>query len=356
MDTVRFGIIGLHNHYHAYPMADYLKRGIAHAKLVAVSDERENYAESFASRYGIDGSYTDYRRLLDLKDVDAVIVTSYTTAHAEHVRACAEAGKHILLDKPIAASMEDAWGIVADVEKNKVKLMMAYLLRFIPAYRKAKELISEGVIGTPVSAVYSIRVPLGFIKDSPDAKAPGWYADPSRGGRGGFMDHGVHFTDFFRWMFESEAKNVFGRIANLTYKDVPVEDYGIAVMTLESGAICTVESTWHAADWYFPDKCTITGTEGEIEFHYQKSPQLEVAGNRAPYIGRLHFDWKGEDRYEVCYRAIVEDFADCIINDRAPVPDAVDGAKALEMILGAYQSHEQNKAIDLPLRGRGRTQ
>ena len=219
-----------------------------------------------------------------------------------------------------------------------MKLLMAYLLRYIPAYVKVKQLIDEGVIGTVVSAFYSIRVPLGFIKDTPDAANPGWYADPAKGGKGGFMDHGVHFTDFFRWIFESEAQSVSAKIANLTYKDIPVDDYGIAIVTLRSGAICTVESTWHAADWYNPDRCTLTGTDGEIELHYQKSPQVEVSGNRAPYIGRVGFDWKGEERYDICYRAILEDFVDCIRKNRDPVPGALDGKRALEIILAGYQS------------------
>ncbi len=328
-------------------MAEYLKRGVPGAELAAVYDEREDYAEKFAARFGVETACTDYRRLLDRKDIDAVIVTSYTTAHAEHVEAFAQAGKNILLDKPIAASREDARRIVAAVNRYRVKLLMAYLLRYIPAYKRVKDLVTEGVIGTPVSAVYSIRVPLGFIRDTPEATSPGWYADPTKGGRGGFMDHGVHFTDFFRWIFESEARSVSAKIANLTNKDIPVDDYGIAIITMESGAVCTVESTWHAADWYDPDRCTLTGTEGEIELHYQKSPQIEVSGNRAPYIGRVGFDWKGEDRYQVCYRAIIEDFLDCIRNDRTPVPGAQDGQRALEMVLAAYESDRQKHEVDL---------
>jgi len=353
MDTVRFGVIGLHNHYHAYPMGEYLKRGIPNAKLVAVADERERYAREFAAAYDAEAYYTDYRRLLDRKDIDAVIVTSYTSAHAEHVEACAEAGKHVLLDKPIATTLVDAERIVRAVDRSRVKLLMGYGLHYIPAYLKAKQLIEEGVIGKPVSAIYSIRVPVSFIHEAPDVPTQGWYTDPIKGGGGGFIDHGVHFTDFFRWMFSSEAESVVARIANLTYKDLPVEDYGIAIIRMMSGAICTVESTWHAAEWYgptaSPDRCSLTGTEGEIEFHYQKSPQIEVAGMRAPYNGRYYFDWKGEERYEIAYRAMIEDLVRCIRDGATPSPDARDGYKALEIVLAAYRSHETNQAVYLPL-------
>jgi len=119
--------------------------------------------------------------------------------------------------------------------------------------------------------------------------------------------------------------------------------------------VVTIESTWHAAEWYgpmaSPDRCTLTGTDGEIEFHYQKSPQIEIASRHAPYQGRVHLDWEGEDRYEVCYRNLLVDFADAIRNGRNPHPDATDGLKALEMVLGAYESDKTNQTITLPLQG-----
>ena len=321
METIRLGIIGLHNHYHAYPMAEYLKRGIPGVELTAVSDERDDYAEKFSRRFGAKASYTDYRRVLERKDIDAVIVTSiYHRARRSRRGDCAVRQAHPIgqahcrvLGRRIAN--RHGSGEAQDEASHGVSPSIHPCLREGKATHRAK-----GSLARLVSAFYSIRVPLGFIKDTPDAANPGWYADPAKGGKGGFMDHGVHFTDFFRWIFESEAQSVSAKIANLTYKDIPVDDYGIAIVTLRSGAICTVESTWHAADWYNPDRCTLTGTEGEIELHYQKSPQVEVSGNRAPYIGRVGFDWKGEERYDICYRAILEDFVDCIRKNRDPVP------------------------------------
>lgn len=353
MSDVRLGVIGLHNHYHAYPMAEFLQRGIDGAELVAVADEREQEARVFAERYGVPTWTTDYRELLSRDDISAVIVTSYTSAHAEHVEAAAESGKHVLLDKPIATTLEDAERIVE--AGRQVKVMLAYLLRFLPAYRKAHEIVASGGVGELVSGLYSIRVPAGFIKDTPDATAQGWYADPEKAGGGGFLDHAVHFTDFFRWFFGSEASSVIARIGALTYRDLGVDDYGIAVYSLENGAIVTVESTWHAADWYgplsSPDRCTLTGTRGEIELHYQKSPQIEIASLDDPYRGRVYLDWAGEDRYEVCYRNLVEEFVACIRDDRPPQPDADDGRRALEMALAAYASDRENRAIEFPLQG-----
>jgi predicted dehydrogenase len=348
---LRLGVVGLHNHYHAYPLAEQIERGIDGVRLVAVADERGELARAFAARY-CEGDWTDsYEELISRDDVDAVIVTSDTASHADHVEAAAAAGKHVLLDKPIATTLADADRIVAASER--VNVMLAHLLRFLPANVRAYEAVRQGAVGRLVSGTYSIRVPLDFIKDSPDADSQGWYADPERGGGGGFLDHAVHFTDFFRWFFESEAASVVARIANVVHKDLEVDDYGIAVYTLESGAIVTVESTWHAPGWYAPltspDRCSLTGTDGEIELHYQTSPQLEIQGNTPPYDHRSYVDFVGDDRYERCYRDMLVEFAATISEDRTPSPGALDGRRALEWALAAYESEREGRAVSLPL-------
>lgn len=348
--VIRIGIVGLHNHYHAYPFAKELVRGVPGLELVGVADERADLAAEFAEEYGCDWT-TDYAALINRADVDAVIVTSYTSAHADHVELAAAAGKPVLLDKPISTTLADADRIVE--AGTKVKVMLAYLLRFLPAYQAIKADVDAGAVGDLVSGFYSIRFPVGAITDRPGVTEQGWYADPIRGGGGGFLDHGVHFTDFFRWFFGSDAASVTAHIGSLTYKDLGVEDYGIATYTLRNGAIVTVESTWHAPDYFAPlnspDHASLSGTRGEIELHYQKSPQTEIQGVDEPWRGRRYRDFTGEDRYEACYRNLLIAFEECIRLDTAPVPDAVDGRHALEMILGAYESHRTGTRVEFPM-------
>ncbi|GAA4439963.1 Gfo/Idh/MocA family protein [Phytohabitans houttuyneae] len=352
MADLGIGIVGLHNHYHAYPFADYLRRGLPGLRLVGVADERTDLAKEFAAAY-CDGSWTaDYAELIRRDDVDAVIITSYTSAHADHVELAAEAGKPVLLDKPIATTMADARRIAAAGER--VKVMMAYLLRYLPVYRQALEAVRAGAVGDLTSGFYSIRFPVGAITDSPLTSEQGWYADPVRGGGGGFLDHGVHFTDFFRWFFGAEAVDVSARIGTLTYKHLGVEDYGIATYTLDTGAIVTVESTWHAADYFgpltSPDHASLSGTRGEIELHYQKSPQTEIQGVDEPWTGRRYVDLVGEERYEACYRDLLLAFRDWVGGAEPDgLPTAEDGLKALEMILAAYEADRTGTRVTFPL-------
>jgi predicted dehydrogenase len=352
MKNLRLAIVGLHNHYHAIPFADELQKGIPGMRLIAVSDERQSLVKGWAEGRGLEWT-TDSLSLINRQDIDAVIITSYTSAHAGEVEAAAAAGKPVLLDKPIATTLADADRIVA--ASRKVKVMMAYLLRFIPAYREAWAAKEKGAIGKLVSGTYSIRVPAEFIKDSPGADHMGWYIDPIKGGGGGFLDHGVHFTDFFRWFFASDPASVVSTIGNLTYPELKTDDYGIATYTLKSGAIVTVESTWHAGGWFAPltspDRATVNGTKGEIEFHYQKSPQIEIQGVEAPWRERRTVDFVGRERYEDCYRNLLIEFRDVVAEDREAIPSAADGRAALEMVLAAYAANNTGKRVHFPYNG-----
>jgi predicted dehydrogenase len=348
-NIIRLGVIGLHNHYHVYPMAAYLSRGLPGLQLVSVYDERKDLAEEFCRTYGVAERFDSRDALLKDSAIDAVLVMSDTGSHYDDVLASVCQHKHVLLDKPIAISTEQAAEMVAAAEQEGVLLMMAYLIRYLPAYRKAKEIIENGRIGKPLTMKIGIRCPLHFIRDHPKADYPGWYVDPKRGGAGGFLDHGIHYADTLRFLLGSEPVNVVGKIAKLTDHEIAVDDYGVCIVTTDQSQIVTIESTWHAPDWYAPltsqEECLIVGTKGEIHIHYQRSPQLEVSGDGS--VGREYFDWLGEDRYEICYRDSLLDFAESIRLGRPLSATGVDGYKALRIIEGAYQSSELGRSVDL---------
>lgn len=347
--TVRLGVLGLHNHYHIYPMAEYLRRGINGVQLVAVYDERKELAEDFAKAYNVPDVHGSREDLLSQPELDAVLVMSYTASHHDDVLACAKCHKHILLDKPIAVNSREAMQMVQAAEEANVVFMMAYLIRYLPAYKKAKELIQSGVIGRPLTMKISIRCPLGFIRDNPNATHPGWYTDPKRGGAGGFLDHGIHYADAMRFLLGSEPVKVFGKVCKVTDHQIEVDDYGVCVVTTDSGQIVTIESTWHAPKWYAPltsqEECLVVGTEGELHVHYQKSPQLEVSGNGI--VGREYYDWLDEERYEVCYRDILFDFASVIREGRQAPVTGRDGQLAFSVIEGSYLSSQTGREINL---------
>jgi predicted dehydrogenase len=348
-NPIKLGIIGLHNHYHIYPMADYLAKGIPGLEMVSVYDERNELADRFAKRYSVPEVHDSRESLLERSDIDAVLIMSDTASHREDLIACAERKKHVLLDKPIALNVKEATEMVQVAEDAGIIFQMAYLIRYLPSYRKARQLILDGVIGKPLTMKIGIRCPLQFIRDNPDATEPGWYTDPKRGGAGGFMDHGIHYSDTLRFLLGSEAVEVFGKVAKVTDHPIEVDDYGVCVVTTNRKEIVTIESTWHAPAWYAPltsqEECLIVGTNGEIHVHYQKSPQLEVSGKQG--TGRQYYDWLGEERYEVCYRDALIDFAATIRSGNSPSVSGQDGKSALEIIEAAYRSSNAGTIVRL---------
>jgi predicted dehydrogenase len=230
--------------------------------------------------------------------------------------------------------------MVAAAEAAGTILMLAYHVRFLPVYQKALALIEEGVIGRPLTMKMSIRCPLKYVMDTPGSSTPGWYADPALAGGGGFLDHAVHYADAMRYLLGSEGRHVIGKIAKLTDHQLAVDDYGVCIITTEEGQLVTIESTWHAAEWYSPmaspEECLIVGTEGEIHVHHQKSPQLEVSGKGI--AGRQYFDWSGDDRQMIAYRNLVAAFARAIDSGTDPGVDGTDGLKALAIIEAAHKS------------------
>jgi predicted dehydrogenase len=346
---IRLGIIGLHNHYHIYPMADYLAKGTPGLQLVSVYDERSAQAEKFAKQYSVPEVHKSRESLLENSGIDAVLIMSDTASHREDLIACAKHQKHVLLDKPIALNVKEAAEMVQVAGEAGILFQMAYLIRYLPAYKKARQLICDGVIGRPLTMKIGIRCPLQFIRDNPDATEPGWYTDPKRGGAGGFMDHGIHYSDTLRFLLGSEAVEVFGKVAKLTDHPITVDDYGVCIVTTDRKEIVTIESTWHAPAWYAPltsqEECLIVGSEGEIHIHYQKSPQLEVSGKQG--TGREYYDWLGEERYEICYRDVLIDFAAAIRSGQEPSVSGKDGKAALEIIEAAYRSSDSGAVVSL---------
>jgi len=347
--TVKLGVLGLHNHYHAFPMADYAHRGIDGVEILSVFDERQHHAADYARQFGIARVARSRDELLADPDLAGVLVMSHTAAHHDDVLACAAAVKHVLVDKPIALTVSQAKVMVDAADAAGVILMLAYHVRFLPVYQKARALIEDGTIGRPLTMKMSIRCPLQYVTDTPTSETPGWYVDPALAGGGGFLDHAVHYTDAMRYLLGSEGVRVVGKIARLTDHDIDLDDYGVCVVTTDRDQLVTIESTWHAADWYSPmaspEECLIVGTEGEIHVHHQKSPQLEVSGRGI--AGRHYFDWQGDDRQMVAYRNMVVSFARAIETGAAPGVDGIDGMKALAIVEAAQKSSDAGREVDV---------
>src|SRR6516162_8826667 len=144
MDQVRVAIIGsaFSSNIHAEALQE-----VPEARIVAACSPSKSHVEEFVRKWRIPDSATDYRKLLDRKDIDALVVGIPNDLHREVVVAAAKARKHVIVEKPLAHTLDDADAMVRACAKHKVKLMYAETICFSPKYTRAKELVEERAIG-----------------------------------------------------------------------------------------------------------------------------------------------------------------------------------------------------------------
>lgn len=355
MKKIRLGVVGLNNWYHAYPFTDVASKS-SDVELVVIADEEAEHAKWGAEKYGAKRWTTDLESVVNDPDIDAIVLTVYTTRHAEMGIKAAKKGKHILCDKPIEATFEKSIEFAKAVKENNIKLHMSFPRRFSPQYIKAKELIQSGAIGEPIAIVETGRWPLPRVK--PTDTSIGWYADPKKAGVGAFGDHAVHQVDSYRWLLEDEVEEVQGKMANLVYKDFEVEDYGIAILKFKRGVVATVESSWTTnLPGQVLNELFIQGSKGDITIS-RKAPQLTLHYKNDIVDGGIQLDINEGPIIEVVaghnirynqYRGVFESFIKSVLEDKPTAANEDDGVAAVEIFEAAYLSDKEKRVVKLPL-------
>jgi predicted dehydrogenase len=273
------------------------------SELVAVSRARSELAEEFARAFAVPRWYGDWRAMIADRDVDAVYIATPVNVHAAQAIAAAEAGKHVLCEKPMAMNVGECDRIIAACRNNGVALGVAYYRRFYPVIARIKAILASGDLGDPVLAQID-----AFEQFKPSAASPrAWLLRKSESGGGPMMDFGCHRLEVLL--------NVFGPVRAVTsivsnaILGREVEDTAIASLQFERGACATVTVT-HAADEP-RDSVSIFATRGSLQVKSLNTGELIVAAAGAqrveshPPAANLH-------------QPLVEDFVDAALNNRTP--------------------------------------
>lgn len=349
-------IIGLDHWYWAYGCA-YSIAISPKVELIAICDTNEEKAKKMANVYGAKRYYKDYKELLEDREVDAVIITTTTDMHDEVAVAAAKAGKDILVGKPISRTLQGADLIIKEAEKAGIKLMA--MAAGPSRGDRIKKLIDEGVIGKPC-VIHSNLLAIPPLCE-PGVDKPGWFADPHKASGGGFIDHAVYAVGKLRWYFNSEVKRVYSEMEKFIYKDWDVEDYGMATLKFENGAMATLESTFTAPSRSHGGMIII-GTEGEIEV---KGGMISIWSKKDPYKERQTFEMLppnpvydrtyAEIKVPIppgvaSYKPTADEFVNYIITGKEPLGKPQDARIALEVCLAAYESVKTGGVVKLPLK------
>lgn len=344
----RVAILGLGHWYSSYGLARALPE-YPNAELVAAAWDDSAQLDEFTTTFGIRG-YASAEDLLAREQVDIVHIASPVSAIRDHVILAAGAGKHIVLGKPMAMTIQEADEIVAAVTHAGIVCMpFQGIMRLRLADLKAR--LDSGEIGE--IAVLHQTSRWSIAEDWYDSGRPGWFADPHHVPGGAFVDEGIYWVDLFRWLTGSDIVEVEARMRNLVHKDIAVEDWGMATFTFANGVIATLEAAWtiNAPRKTGPSpkqnaviRLEVVGTRGEIIDQWFRAPGRAVlaAGAR---------DWVFERQSEVPFAPAVPfplgHLIDCLETGKPPVADIREAHRSFVATMAAYQSARQRRAIRL---------
>lgn len=316
---IRLGIVSFaHQHNYGFAAGALTLPGVS---ISAVWDADPEIGAAAAVQFGTDFE-PNLDALLARDDIDAVIIGSENINHAPHTIAAANAGKHVLCEKPLATTVEDAQAMVDACEQNGVKLQTAFPVRFIPSTVALRDAVRSGAIGKPL--IVTARNP-GYCPQR-------WFIDKALSGGGAVMDHTVHVVDVLRWMFDAEVTEVYAEIATRIY-DFDVDDTGLLMMKLSNGITASLDTSWSRNDaWPTWGGITIDviGEEGVLSLD-AFADVLEVANARTGEFSWMPVEGLGDSE-------MVRGFVEAIRNDRPTQPSGIDGLRAVEVTLAAYAS------------------
>jgi predicted dehydrogenase len=309
------------------------------AKVIVLCDKDKGCAESNAPIYGAD-AHTNYCDILRRKDIDIIDICLPHHLHAKAAIEAAEAGKHVLVEKPIATTLKDADDMIKAAKKAGVKFMVAENHAFVPSHMLAKEMVDQGRIGRVFLAkAYEI------VGDVPVEYS--WKTSPAA--LGSLLDMGVHRFFVLRWIM-GEVKSVFAFAEKLACElETDNDDTAVIALKFKNGALGGVDLTCCAVSEP-TNRLELYGTKGTIiEDHMWEQPLMycsyqsgfETEGWVKPEVEHAPFP----GYYGISFRNEVEHFVDCVLNDKQPKVTGEDGRAALKIALLAYKSVKTRKVV-----------
>jgi myo-inositol 2-dehydrogenase/D-chiro-inositol 1-dehydrogenase len=271
--------------------------------------------------------------LIDDPEIDAIAVVSPTSQHREHIERCAEAGKAIFAEKPLAGTMEDTLAVAETVRRTGIPFQIGFMRRFDPSYARARDLIEQGAIG-------SIEMFRGLTCDGMPP------VDYLRTSGGLFKDVAVHDIDAARFLTGEEIVSVYATGAILIepqlaeFDDI---DHGVITMRFANGALGVIQNAWRAPYGY-DIRAEVHGSNGKVIAEVDAREPTALYTDRSYSFRRHHLF---VERFVDAYRLEVQAFVDAVRAGRTPAPGIDDGVKAFAIADAATISRQQNRWIDI---------
>ncbi|WP_077325559.1 Gfo/Idh/MocA family protein [Virgibacillus siamensis] len=312
-------------------------------EIRAVCDVVEDRAKEMAALYNAT-PYVDYHDMFRDAEIDAVSVCTPNALHAPISVAALKQGKHVLCEKPMATSSEEAAGMIEAAQENGKKLMIGHNQRFVSSHQKAKELIASGKAGK----IYSFRTtfghggPEGWSADGKDS----WFFKKELAFIGAMGDLGVHKSDLIRFLLDEEIAEVGALVETAAKENIDVDDNAVCILKTKSGIVGTLTASWSYVS--AEDNSTIIYGENAI-LRLEDDPVNSLIvqyknGETVKYeLGQIQSNDEGGQTTS----HVIDQFVSAILQDKPVAVSGEEGKKSLEVILAALQSSESKQLVEL---------
>ncbi|WP_091584231.1 Gfo/Idh/MocA family oxidoreductase [Alteribacillus bidgolensis] len=330
-ESINCAILGLGRlgYWHACNLAK-----IKGANLTCVVDPLEGRAEQAARELGAEKWSQDVEDIIKDDNIEAVVIVTPTSTHAELLTKMADAKKHIFVEKPLTQYVSEADQVIDVIRKNQVFCQVGFMRRFDPDYAEAKRRIQNGDIGQPlyfkgVSRDGNIP-PVEFLKNS----------------GGIFLDLAIHEYDIARYLLDQEISEIHSTGSVLLHsfmKDLNDADSANSYLTFDQGAAGDIEASWIAHNVY-DVRGEVIGSEGAIQIGSMRRRNINIL-NKSGSRHELISDFPA--KFKDAYYLEVEHFIDSLRKSKAPLCNEIDGRIALEAAAAATKSFHTNKPVKL---------
>jgi predicted dehydrogenase len=348
--SVKVGIIG--SQFEAEIHAASLQMVPDAAEVAALASPTPGHAEALAKRYGISRVFTDYREMLLEKDIELVTIAAPNRLHAQMTLDCARAGKHVVCEKPMAMTLEEADQMLEVCRREGVLLLYAEELFFTPKYVKAKEMADQGAFGKVYLVKQSEK---HFGPHSP------WFWDVERSGGGVFMDMGCHGIAFCYWFLNrSPIRSVYCQMGTYVHRGkTRGEDDSLCILEFENGAVGLVENSW-ARRGGMDDRVEVYGESGVTYANLHMGNALPTYSEKGyGYAVEKAPTTKGwtypvfEELWNYGFPQEMRHFARSVRGKEEPAATGQDGRVVMEALYAGYASAARGAKVTLPFRPAG---
>lgn len=344
-NTVKVGLIGsgfiADIHAHAF------KHFVPNAEVIAVASPSPGKASQFAKERGIPNAFEDYRQMLAMPELDMVTLSLPNDLHCQATLDAAAAGKHIVCEKPLCRTLEQADRMIEACKKAGVLLMYAEELLFAPKYVRARQLVTEGALGN-----------VFLVKQWEEHYGPHspWFWDVNRSGGGVMLDMGCHSIEYARWVFgKPQVKSVSATLGTFVHGEkTEGEDHAIVVVEYEGNKVGLAENSW-AKPGGVDDRAEIYGSKGHTRADLLRGNALttysDVGYGYATEKMDITTGWTFtmfEEVWNYGFPQEMQHFVNCVLGKEEPIETGEDGREVLKIILAAYQSAGEGRKITWP--------